>query len=273
MSRLDALYARLPTPLQHAAITAYGYAWHHRRQGGRFGEYRRGYLERDRYTAQQWREWQASQLRHMLGIAARSPHYRERWAAIDLHPSDLGSFTLDDLARLPPLTKEEVRRDPRSFCPDGEPGRGVSAWYTSGSTGTPLTTYHSRDDFRRGLAMRDARYETFIGVTHEMPHATFRGRVVEPDPNSKGPFHRYNHAERQIYFSPYHLGPRTASVYLEALWRHRPVWMDGYATSIHDLAHIALEQGLECPPLKAVITTAEPSSARLREDVRRAFGC
>nr|MDQ6915958.1 hypothetical protein [Actinomycetota bacterium] len=42
---------------------------------------------------------------------------------------------------------------------------------------------------------------------------------------------------------------------------------------IHDLAHIALEQGLECPPLKAVITTAEPSSARLREDVRRAFGC
>ncbi|MDX6698502.1 MAG: hypothetical protein QOE65_1899 [Solirubrobacteraceae bacterium] len=273
MSRGEALYARLPVPLQNVATSAYGYAWRRRRQGGGFPRYRAGFAERDSYDADRWLEWQTRRLRDMLRLAWDAPYYRERWPALGFAPADVDSFTLDDLARIPPLEKEDVRRAPRDMCPGGRPGRGVSAWYTSGSTGTPLTIYHSREDFRRGLAMRDARYSSYLGVDHTMPHATIRGRVVVPDPDSPGPFHRYNRAEKQTYFSPYHLGPETVRAYVDAFWKARPVWVEGYANSVHDLAFLALQQGIECPQLKAIVTTAEPSSERLRADVRRAFGC
>ncbi len=241
------LYSRLPVPLQNGATSAYGYVWRQLRQGGNFDMYRQGFLARDEFDREQWREWQTSRLREMLRIARSAPYYRDRWRAIGLTAADIERFELTDLPRLPPLSKEEIRQSPLEFCPGGKPQRGASAWYTSGSTGTPLTVYHSRDDFRRGLAMRDARYFSYCGVNHSMPHATIRGRVVVPDPDSSGPFHRYNRAEKQTYFSPYHIGPLTVRTYIEALWKARPVWVEGYANSVHDLAFLSTQQGIPVP--------------------------
>ncbi len=269
----DALYARLPVRLQNVAISAYGYTWRNLRQGGDFPRFREGFLERDGFSFEQWHDWQTDQIRAALRIAWEAPFYQRAWKRIDLAPSDFASFRPEDLSRLIPLDKEEIRRAPLDFCPRGQPGKGSSAWYTSGSTGTPLTVYMSRDDFRRGLAMRDARYDSYLGVNHTMPHATIRGRVVVPDPESEGPFYRYNRAEKQAYFSPYHIGPKTIRRYIEGFWEVRPLWVEGYANSMHDLSFLALQHGIECPPLRAVITTAEPSSDRLRDDVRQAFGC
>jgi phenylacetate-CoA ligase len=273
MSRGEAVYARLPVSLQNVAISVYGYAWRHLRQGGGFRRYREGFLERDRFDPGQWRDWQSQRLREMLQIAWEAPFYRRRWGGLGLTAADIRAFTLGDLERIPPLLKEEIRKAPLELCPGGRPGKGASALYTSGSTGTPLTVYHSREDLRRGLAMRDARYSSYLGVDYTMPHATIRGRVVVADPDSTGPFHRYNRAEKQTYFSPYHLGPETVRAYIDAFWEARPVWVEGYANSMHDLAFLAVQQGIQCPPLKAIVTTSEPSSQRLRADVRRAFGC
>jgi len=273
MGRADAIYAHLPRHLQTAAVSAYGCWWHWLRQGGSFRAFRDGFLERERWSADRWHDWQTVQLREVLRIAAEAPHYREAWGRAGLSASDLDGLTLDEVRLLPVLSKEEVRADPDAFCPGGVPSRGMGAFYTSGSTGTPLTTYHSRADLRRGLAMRDGRYQGFIGISHRMPHATIRGRVVVPDPNSKGPFHRYNLVERQTYLSPYHLGPDTVDQYIGALRDSGSVWIEGYASATHDIAHMALERGIACPRLLAIVTTAEPSSERLRHDVRQAFGC
>jgi phenylacetate-CoA ligase len=270
--RLEAVYGRLPSPLQNVAVSAYGYAWRRRRLGGRFGEFREGYLERLR-APELMASWQARRLRELLTIAWDAPHYRVAFSAAGLTKADLATFPLADLARLPIVGKDIVRRAPDSFCPNGLPASGVASFSTSGSTGTPLTVYYSREDLQRSFALRDAWYGELCGVTYGQPRATFSGRRVEPASDSEGPFHRYNHAERQVYFSPYHLGPATVGQYVDALRRHRPVWLTGYAGAIDDLARLALEQGLECPPLEAVITAAEPVPPGLREHVRRAFGC
>ena len=271
--RGERIYGVLPTPLQHIAVTGYGFAWKWRRQGGQFKTYRNGFSERDRISESDWTRWQTDALREVLRDAWTVPHYRSVWSGRDFSESDVDSFTLDQLKHLPLLDKESVRHAPERLCPGGAPSRTASAWYTSGSTGTPLTTYHDYGDFRRGLAMRDARYETFLGVTHRLPRATIRGRIVVPDPESAGPYYRFNLAEHQIYLSPYHLGPHTVSDYVGALRRHGSRWLDGYASSIHDIAHLALEQGIDCPQLAAVVTCAEPTTQRVRDDVQRAFGC
>lgn len=271
MTRVDRLYARLPVPLQHAAVSAFGYQWRWRRHGGRFGEYRAGFVERERFRPADWRDWQDARLRQMLAVAGRTPHYTAAWDALAA-PVEEGE-AVHALARLPITSKEAVRRRPEDFCPGGRPPSGATSVATSGTTGTPLTLYYSRDDLRRSQAARDARYHTFAGVGWHLPRATFSGRLVEPDPSSRGPFHRYNHAERQLYFSPYHLADANAGPYLDALWRHRPRWMHGYASAIHELAMLATRAGVEPPPLLGIVTIAEPLPDDARRTIERVFRC
>jgi phenylacetate-CoA ligase len=270
--RIEAIYERLPSSMQHVAVSAYGYRRRNQRLGGRFAHYRRGFVEREGSTHEEWRTWQEHRLREMLHLAAETPFYREAFRDVGLSAEALDRFELKDLQSIPLLSKEDVRRDPTALCPGGSPGAG-RPYSTSGSTGSPLMLYHSNDDVRRWYAMVEARYESFVGVTYRDPRATFSGRHIGAGLDSRGPFHRYNLAERQLYFSPYHLGPATAATYVEALQKHRPVWMTGYAGAIHELARLALQQGLACPPLKAVITSAEPVTPRVRADVQEAFGC
>jgi phenylacetate-CoA ligase len=271
MTAMD-VYGRLPAPLQHAAVSAYGYRWRRRRLGGRFPLYRAEALSRERYDTVRWEQWQTRRLREILRIAWDAPAHHVRLAATGLRYEDVAHVVLGDLPHLPLLAKDDVRVDPVSFCPGGAPGAGVTPWSTRGSTGTPLVTYSSADDYRRGLALRDARYGSFCGVDYSLPRGTFSGREVAPG-DGTGPFHRYNLAEHQLYFSPYHLGPATVAEYVKPLRRHRPAWLTGYARTIHLLARLARDQHLEVPPLRAVITAAEPVSELLRADVGEVFGC
>ncbi len=265
--------ARLPVPLQHVAATAFGVSWRLRRLGGEFPRLRREAAARHELEAEAWEAWRTVRLRDVLLLAWEAPGYRERWQAAGVVEGDLVHATPDELpALLPLLPKDEVRPGALPFCPGGVPDKGAIACDTSGSTGTPVRAYTSRGDFQRSLAIRDAAYDAFAGVSFALPRATFSGRRVVPQAESDGPFHRYNAAERQVYFSPYHLSARTAPAYVAALWAHRPVWITGYATLISDLARHVLELGLPCPPLRAAITAAEPVPEGARELVLAAFG-
>jgi phenylacetate-CoA ligase len=82
----------------------------------------------------------------------RSPFYRRRWEASGVSPEAL--HTLDDLARFPLITKDDLRRDQEEHpplgsnlcCSLGEIGRLLG---TSGTTGVPTLFGISRDDWAR----------------------------------------------------------------------------------------------------------------------------
>ena len=82
----------------------------------------------------------------------RSPFYRRRWQASGVSPEAL--CTLDDLARFPLVTKDDLRRDQEEHPPLGsnlccsldEIGRLHG---TSGTTGEPTLFGISRDDWAR----------------------------------------------------------------------------------------------------------------------------
>jgi phenylacetate-CoA ligase len=97
--------------------------------------------------------------------------------------------------------------------------------------------------------------------------------MVVPDPESRGPYHRYNVFERQVYFSAFHLSPASVATYVAALRRHRPTWLTGYANSWYTLARLAKEAGLDCPSPRAVITTSEKVTPHMRSVMEDFFGC
>ena len=145
--------------------------------------------------------------------------------------------------------------------------------YTSGSTGTPIASIFTPNEMRDSLAIREVRSANWAGVSFKIPRATFSGRMVEPDPNSKGPYYRFNVAERQVYFSPFHLRPDTAHFYVEALKKHQVQWMTGYAVSYYLLGKFILDAGIDVPPLRAIITTSEKLTPEMREVMEKAYRC
>ena len=268
--RADAIYARLPVWAQHLAVSSYGLWWKQLRFGGRFGEHCRDFRERDSWTATDWSAWQTDRLRVVLRRASESvPHYRDHWSDRAREAAREGV-----LEGVPLLEKDPVRADPQRLVDPTAGGGGRLAFHTSGSTGTPIASLWTRDELRASMAVREVRSAGWAGVSFGRPRATFSGRISVPDPDSPGPYHRVNLAERQIYFSPFHLSPATAPQYVDALRRHQTQWLTGYAVSFHLLAQFMLEQGLAPPPdLRAVITTSEKLTGAMRATMSRAYGC
>ncbi|HOW92794.1 MAG TPA: hypothetical protein PK883_10800 [Anaerolineaceae bacterium] len=227
MSVSEGIYSKLPLPLQNAAVSLYGFYWKWLRFGGNYRHYANSYKLRDSFTADQWAEYQRGKLTNLLEICVNHvPFYSREWSKEQKEAALKG-----DLLALPLLEKEPLRADPYDFVrTDHKPLWKVTN-YTSGSTGTPIASICTPDEIRESLAIREVRSAHWAGVSFRMARATFSGRMVEPDPESKGPYYRYNSAERQVYFSPFHLRSDTARFYVEALRKHKIEWMTGYAVS------------------------------------------
>jgi phenylacetate-CoA ligase len=270
MGRADQIYARLPVWGQHVAVTAYGLYWNRLRFGRGFRRFVDEYVQRDRWSQAQWRAWQTTRVRELLRVAAAHvPYYRSTWTASEKLAADEGQ-----LEHLPLLGKEPLRADALAFVRDDVRVRRPLVFHTSGSTGTPIASIWTPLEYRNALALREVRSARWAGVSFKRPRATFSGRIVEPDPDSAGPFYRFNLVERQAYLSAFHLRRETAAAYVEALRRHRIEWLTGYAVSFYLLARFMIEDRIPAPShLRAVITTSEKVTPGMRTTMERAFGC
>ena len=269
MGKLDQIYQRLPVWAQHSAVTAFGLYWHWLRFGPGYKGSVREYEARERFTSGEWSDWQHRRLTDLLRLASEHvPYYRDNWTKTQKAGACAGR-----IEELPLLGKEPLRSNPWAFVREDARDRRPHVFHTSGSTGTPNASIWTTRELRNSLALREVRSARWAGVSFRMARATFSGRMVEPNPLSKGPFYRFNCVERQAYLSAFHLRPDTAVQYLAALRRHRIQWATGYAVSFYLLAKFALEGGLKTPPLKAIVTTSEKVTLEMRAVIERAFQC
>ncbi len=268
MGKFDHFYTTLPVWAQNAAVTSYGVYWHWLRFGAGFQKYTQGFREREHFSAEEWQSWTQKQLGKLLSESVENvPYYSRHYTVLQKQAAREGN-----LQALPLLEKDAIRKDPRALLRSDITAKEY-VFHTSGTTGTPIASIWTLRENRISLALREARSANWAGVSFSMPRATFSGRMVEPDPNSKGPYYRYNAVEKQVYFSAFHLKPDTASKYVKALWKHHIEWMTGYAVSYYLLAKFVLEQDIEVPPLKAVITTSEKLTSEMRAVMEEAYHC
>jgi phenylacetate-CoA ligase len=269
VGKLDKIYSILPVWAQNCAATGYGIYWKWLRFGPGFAASLAGFQQRERFSASEWQTWQQEQLRLFLSEAAdRVPFYRQLWT--DEQKQAAREGRLNDL---PILSKDSVRSDSSAFLNETIRPIVRPKTYTSGSTGTPVTNYWTPLEIRRTRALREVRSAGWAGVSFSMPRATFSGRMVVTDANSQGPFHRFNRMENQVYFSAFHLSPATAPQYVAALHQHKIEWLTGYAVSYYLLARHILDQKLEVPALKAVVTTSEKLTPEMRSIMEQAYRC
>jgi len=102
----------------------------------------------------------------MVWAWERAPFYRKHWSAAGLEPGDVKS--LDDFARVPTITKADLRADQAANPPFGsylciDPSEIFHVHGTSGTSGRPTAFAWTRDDHER-IAEAHARIMWSFGL-------------------------------------------------------------------------------------------------------------
>jgi phenylacetate-CoA ligase len=268
------LYRNAPVFAQNLMISAFGYKWKKRRFGGIFEEELKQAKNREDFTRDQWRDYQTVNLRKLLLHAFdQVPLYSEKYTSAGISRAQLARFELEDLHKLPPLEKYELRQFGKTSLLSKNPGQKGEFYPSSGSTGTPVSLFFSERMHQKWSALFEARVRHWAGVTRFDSRGMIGGRRIVPDSSLKGPFYRYNIFEKQVYFSAYHITPETAADYAKAFQKHKIIYMTGYAMANYILARFFLEQGIQLPRLKAVITSSEKLTGEMRETFAKVYNC
>jgi phenylacetate-CoA ligase len=269
MGKFEKLYASLPVWKQNVLVSTYGLYWHWLRFGGSYKNHLLNYRQRERFTEEQWSDYQIGELKKLTSLCLKHvPYYRDHWNEAEKQAAINGK-----LDKLPLLDKEAIRQDASKFRREDIRPFPRLIFHTSGTTGTPIATQFTLSELRNSLALREARSANWAGVSFDEPRSTFSGRMVEPDPERETNIYRYNFAEKQVYFSPFHLKPKTAHLYIDALRKHNIKWLTGYAVSYYLLAKYILEQNIQVPEIKALITTSEKLTTPMRKIMEEAYNC
>ena len=231
----------------------------------------RAALERETWDSAKWKEWQAVRLSQMLKRASESvPHYRDQWLGRQSGGDTRSPLVLENW---PILSKETVRKYPRAFIAEGTSTRRMQLEHTSGTTGTPLELWHSRQTARQWYALMETRWRGWYGISRTDRWGILGGQLVTPIGQTKPPYWVWNAGLSQLYLSSYHLSAETAAGYIQALRGRNITYLWGYASSLFSLALFAHDQHLSTPQFKVIISNAEPLHDNERAVISSVFGC
>ena len=258
-------YNKSPVWAQNIACSFAGAGVRSRKYGRREKRELPAFLEREHWDYQSLCSFRDESLRRMIRFCAvHVPYYRDLFYTLSISPEEIR--TIEDLQRLPILTKQTVKERFQDFIADDANLRDAMLMNTSGTTGSSFSFYYSNDAYAKQWAAEE-RYERSVGVTGREWRAYFGGRAIVPLACQHAPFYRINYAMKEVMFSSFHLSEHHFPSYLKGLERFQPTYWHGYPSSIGALAQYMLDQGIRLHYRPNVILLA--SEQVTEETVRR----
>jgi phenylacetate-CoA ligase len=214
------------------------------------------------------REYQTVRLRQLATHASRAPYWRRVFRDADLEPARL---TLDDLGKLPRLTREDVRQHGADMCTSSVERRDVDYVATSGSTGAPVAFYIGAD---RSPVEYSYLVAGWMRAGYELgtPLVVFRGRPIAPD--RTGLRHEYDPVLRYHSYSVYHMADGDMARYVAHIRTLGPCYVLGYPSAIYALARHLHRTKTPAPPnIRGIFAESETFYETQRAFVEQVFGC
>jgi phenylacetate-CoA ligase len=233
--------------------------------------YLAGY-ERDQWLApEQLRALQWQRLQRLLEhCGTHVPYYRRRWRELGVTAADIRS--LDDYARLPVLTKAEIRAHAEEFEADGWRGRLLYK-ATGGSTGEPLRFGYTRESNDRRTAVMWRGYGWAGARMGRRTLFLWGGAVGQPHPLKQFKERLYHAAFARRMLNSFHMTDANLGRYADAIDSYRPEVIVGYVGPLVRLAQWLLDSGRRVARPVSVLGAAEALHDFQRELIERAFGC
>jgi phenylacetate-CoA ligase len=276
MDWLKTSYDRSPLWLQNLMVSAQGFFFNRKRWDVELGrELLARLLESQWWERERFEAYQLERLReHLTYATTQIPYYRERFKKGAIDPDAIGS--LQDLRTIPLLEKDAIRREPTRFLRSGKLDRSWTRLFTSGTTGSPMDLYSSKESFTRIWSFV-FRLRSWAGLSDPVfpRRVQFTGRNIVPDKKISDAkvYWRRNVPGNALLMSTTHLSQETVPEYVEAMKRFEPELVDGYPSALLMVARISSALGVVLPRPIAVITSAETLFPEDRHEIESAFGC
>ncbi len=212
-------------------------------------------------------EYIQGQLRQTLVRAYEgTAHYRDAFDAAGFDPRrDFRG--VESLRGLPILTKDLVRQDPGRLH-DSRFLAGSVLAETSGTTGEPLRMRLNE----RYIAFDDAtmfRYWAQAGYRFRDRFVALRSYVPKTDTD---PLWYHNKGQNCLFMSAYHLTPKNAKDYVQAVLDYNPKFLRGYPSSLSVFAEYAYPQRERFAGVQGLFTASETLTPGERATIEATFG-
>lgn len=190
----------------------------------------------------------------------KSKFYHKFYSSHGIKFEDISSLT--DIKKLPVLTKEMVKKNHKEMLT--VPAWRVRKAKTSGTTGTPLTVYHSYKAIRLEQA--------YIWVCRKRYGFTFGEKVASLRGNlNRDEFKMYVPISNHLYLSSYNINKENAKKYYRELKNFKPKAIEGYPSSLYNLSLFLAELGLSLE-IPLAFTSSETLFPFQREVIERVIG-
>lgn len=217
-------------------------------------------------------EVRADQLRRLQAIVRQAyehtPFYAERFREAGIVPEEIR--TLEDLARLPILTKDDIRAHRERMLADNVPREKLVPKKTSGSTGVSLDLLVDEESqqWKRACAVRHDQWTGWrlgekVGAVWGNPEykKSWRGYV------------RNFLLERFTYLDTLKMDEGAMERFYRQIRRRRPTLLFGHAHSLYLFARYLKKTGRDDIRPKGIVSTAMMLHDFERQVIEAVFGC
>jgi len=230
------------------------------------GQGRIAYAPRERIDA-----LRDARVARMVRYAARTvPHYRDTFRQLGIDPRAIA--TARDLARLPLLDKDELRRDPERFVSASRAGRGAMPFISSGSSGKPTRIYHDRRSLLANIAFGERERRVIVDLLgrrlgYREASVGYPGGTIQRV--------RAYYQEATLLARPTRLELSVLAPFAETVARlndFRPDLITGFGNYLAALSRAAARGEVRLVPPKVFVYSAEGVSRETRLEIERNLG-
>lgn len=265
----DMIYKASPIWLQNQLITLYGRKLARQRYSGIYHQEIKRLKARDVSNVKIQRDIQNHLFLDFLKYALEySPFYKEFYKDVDISKVK----SVDDIHLLPILDKETVRQNmERMYTTKDVP---FTYAMTGGTTGKSLVVKVTIEDLQKRMAYLDW-FKSLYGFTMTKDrHARFNGKDIIPLGQKVKVFWRDNKVIKQRIYSSFYTSEENIKYYVENLNQYKPVEMDGFCSTMYDIAKYMNYHNIKptFTPI-AIFPTSETVMEFHRDMLEDVFGC
>lgn len=223
-----------------------------------------------RWPPERIREQALANLRALIAHAIENvPLYREKYRAAGVEAGDIRTW--EDFARLPRLTREDLRDRSADLVARNVPPSRRSLHGTSGSSGTPVKFWIDREREVQHLANVHLN-QRWIGVEVGERRMLFWGDVGGPRGPKSWRKRFQSRLLNRVFFPAAELKPEVLALFHRELSRFRPRLLTTFPSRIAVYVQWCRDEGKAIPHVPLVICTGETLHANQRSLIEEAFG-
>jgi phenylacetate-CoA ligase len=232
----------------------------------------RRFLEKSQwFSDERLQEYQLSRLQRILDHAYTNvPYYRALFNREGIFPRE---FTcLEDLQKIPPLTKELVKKNKHFLVARNAERFSPISCRTSGSTGEPVEFYLDRPSNVLEFCYY-WRHWSWAGYRLGSLFSELASHHFLTHPKRKNDIYSFYRPGRRLLLNSILLSYDRIGHYVVALRKYRPRFLKGLASTLYVFALLVKEKGIDDLEFEAVFSTGEMLLNQHRKTIEEVLHC